>query len=250
MKMEKVILAVLLVCFATLAMATDRQPATVGEYAGLSQVRTDLLNSNTAVTRCAKVTGYYYYSGSIGSSGNGFANEDDTLVPDSHIYQPFSVVSKGTEKHLTVTGLCINSLDTAGVGIDNPTPYEVRFGAKVGSGGTLVCSGNATSSDDPTGRGGFGVNEYTHAVKIRKCKLAGSAKKGTQYHMNVTPQCFKNQVCGNARYFEDTDDSSIDHIGPPTNRGHTLWSSGTFGEHWVYPGAPSFSAGVTGSLTK
>lgn len=247
--MKELILAVVVVtCFVTVATAQDHQPATVGEYSGLSQVRAEEGPSPTGTVRCANVTGYYYYSGSLDTSANGFSNENDTLVADSHIYQPFSVVAKGTRKHLVVTGLCINSLDAAGAGIDNPTPYEIRVHAKVGSGGTLVCSGNATSSDDPTGRSAFGITEYTHAVKISKCRLAGSRKKGTQYHMNVTPQCFKNQVCSAARYFETTDESNLDHVGPPTNRGATLYHSGT--ENWVYPGAPSFSAGVTGKLTQ
>jgi hypothetical protein len=261
--MKRVVLAVVLVaCFVIVAMAQDhRQPATVGEYSGLSQVRTDMVQSGAAVVRCAKVTGYYYYSGNFDSTSlnaNGLDNEDDTKIFNgSQVYQPFSVVAAGEKKHLRATGLCVNSLDTAGAGIDNPTPYEVRFGAQVGSGGTLVCKGKAVSSDDPTGRSGFGITEYTHAVKISKCKLAGSAKTGTQYHMNVTPQCFKNNVCSNARYFESTDDSNLNHIGPATNKDFALWNSIFFGENWMNPHGPfgppdfgSFSAGVTGRLVK
>jgi len=248
---KRVIFSLALVAgFVTAAMAQDRQPVTVGEYSGLSQVRTDQVQPNTAVTLCANVSGYYYYSGNLDTNANGLSNENDTLVQDSHAYQPFSVVAKRTKKHLIVTGLCINSLDPAGMGIDNPTPYEVRLHARVGTGGKLVCSGISTSSDDPTGRSTFGINEYTHAVKISKCKLAGSTGKGTQYHINVTPQCFNNQVCGQARYFESGENSNIGHIGPPTNRNHTLWNSGGFGQHWINPGVPSFSAGVTGRLVR
>ena len=248
---------VLIACFATLAMATH-QPATIGEYSGLSQVRTDRAHANATGPRCAKVTGYYYYSGSFdstNSNANGLANEDDLLVADTHVYQPFSVIAKGKLKHLNVTGLCVNSADPDGFGIDNPTPYEVRANAIVGSGGTLVCKGTAVSSDALTGQGTLPV--WTHAVKISKCKLAGSVKTGTQYHMNVTPQCFKNKVCSSARYFEVTDDSNLDHIGPPTNRGAALWNSATFKENWVNPNTvfggnmmQSFSAGVTGTLVK
>jgi hypothetical protein len=254
-----ILTALLITCFVTVTTAEDqRQPATVGEYGGLSPVRTDMVQSEAAVVRCAHVTGYYYYSGnfdSTSSSANGLSNEADKIVnTGSQIYQPFSVVAAGKKKHLRVTGLCVNSLDTAGAGIDNPTPYEVRFGAQVGSGGTLVCKGKAVSSDDPTGRRGFGINEYTHAVKVSKCKLAGSRKTGTQYHMNVEPQCFKNKVCSNARFFETTDNSNLDHIGPPTNRHAALWNSTFFNENWVNPNSvfgphiDSFSAGVTGRL--
>ena len=255
--------ALLVACFVTVALAVDqRQPATVGEYSGLSQVRTDGVPSPAGTVRCANVSGYYYYSGNFDSTSqyaNGLANEADTMVnTGSQVYQPFSVVAEGRKKHLRVTGLCINSLDTAGAGIDNPTPYEVRVNAKIGSGGTLVCKGQATSSDHPTGRSGFGITEYTHAVKISHCKLAGSANKGTQYHLNVEPQCFKNKVCSTARYFESTDDSNLGHIGPPTNRGDaTLWNSAYFGEYWVaacgiecFGELASFSAGVTGRLTR
>jgi len=250
---KKVIFAVALIaCFATVALAADRQPASVGEYAGLSQVRSGGVNSNAAGVRCKGVSQYYYYSGSFdsnSSSANGLANEMDTIVSTgSQLYQAFT--NKKTA--LTVSGLCENSLDTAGAGIDNPTPYEVRKGAKVGSGGKLVCKGKATSSDAPTGRSGFGINEYTHAVKVTKCKLAGS-KKGVQYHTNVEPQCFKNSVCGSARFFESSDDSNIDHVGPATNKGAQLWNSTFFGETWVNPNSVfggsvflSFSAGVSG----
>jgi len=253
---------VLLACFVTVVMAADhRQPASVGEYSGLSQVRTGSVHSPAAGVRCAGVKAYYYYSGSFdsnSSSANGLANENDTIVSTgSQIYQPFSVKIKATKKHLSVTGLCENSLDTAGAGIDNPTPYEVRSGAVVGSGGKLVCSGTATSSDVATGRTGFGINEYTHAVPVKKCKLAAGKGKGKQYHQNVEPQCFKNSVCGGARFFESSDDSNIDHVGPATNKGAALWNSTFFGETWVNPNTIfggstflSFSAGVSGTLVK
>jgi len=258
---KKVIFAVVLVAgFATAAMAQHhRQPATVGEHSGLSQVRTVGVHPPALTVRCAHVTGYYYYSGNFdsnSSNANALANEADTIVSTgSQVYQPFSVVAKGTKKHLKVTGLCINSIDPSGAGVDNPTPYEVRAKATVNSGGTLVCKGTAVSSDYATGQTQF--EEYTHAVKINKCKLAGSPKTGTQYHMNVEPQCFRNQVCPTQRYFEATDDSNLNHIGPPTNRGAALWNSTNFGENWVNPNTvfggqemESFSAGVTGRLTK
>lgn len=251
---------VLLACFVTVVMAADhRQPASVGEYSGLSQVRTGSAQSPAAPVRCAGVAAYYYYAGSFdstASSANGLANEADTIVSTgSQIYQPFSVKIVAANKHLSVTGLCINSLDTGGAGIDNPTPYEVRSGAVVGSGGKLVCHGTATSSQVATGRIGFGITEYTHAVKTRKCTLAAGAGKGRQYHQNVEPQCFKNSVCGGARFFESTDDSNISHVGRPTNRGAALWNSAFFSETWVNPNTifggtamTSFSAGVSGKL--
>jgi hypothetical protein len=257
-----ILTALLITCFVAAGMAVDhRQPPTVGEYSGLSPVRTDMVQSEAAVVRCAHVTGYYYYSGNFDSANlnaNGLSNEADKIVnTGSQVYQPFSVKIKSTNKHLSVTGLCENSLDTAGLGIDNPTPYEVRAKAMVGSGGTLVCHGTVTSSDVATGRSGFGITEYTHAVKISKCKLAGSTNAGTQYHMNVTPQCFKNSFCGSARYFESTDDANLGHVGPPTNRSAALWNSTFFGENSVNPNTvfggqmmESFSAGVTGRLVK
>lgn len=247
--MKKSIFAVVLVaCFVTVAMAADhRAPASVGEYSGLSQVRSDVAHQPAGTVRCAGVSQYYYYSGnfdSTNSNANGLANENDTIVSTgSQIYQPFTA-----KKKIKVTGLCVNSLDTAGAGIDNPTPYEVRTKAVVGNGGTLSCHGKATSTDAATGRNGFGINEYTHAVKVKKCSVA----KG-QHHFNVEPQCFKNSVCGSARFFESTDDSNLDHKGPATNKGAALWNSTFFGENWVNPNTVfggsamlSYSSGVSG----
>jgi hypothetical protein len=258
--MKRLTFAVVLVaCFATLTMAADRQPATVGEYAGLSQVRADGVHSHAGTVRCANVSGYYYYSGSLDTTSQyatGLSNEEDLAVTQSQVYQPFSVVAAGKKKHLSVTGLCVNSLDTVNV-IDNPTPYEVRFGARPGSCGKLVCSGTATSTDNPTGRSIFGITEYTHAVKVTKCKVKGAANTGTQYHMNVVPVCMSSQCSTSQRFFESTDDSNIGHIGPPTHKDNALWNSTTFGEYWVCPtcvfggySMESFSAGVTGRLVK
>jgi len=179
---------------------------------------------------------------STSSSANGLANEADTVISTgSQIYQPFAVKGK-----LVIAELCVNSLDES-AGVDNPIPYEIRSGAAAGTGGTLVCHGTATSSDAATGRGDFGLSEYTHAVKVKKCILT---KKG-QDHMNVQPQCFKGSNCSSERYFMSTDDSNLDHIGPPTNRGAALWNSTYFGENWVNPNTvfggtemESFSAGI------
>jgi len=247
---KSIFAVVLIACFVTVALAADhRAPATVGEYSGLSQVRNDVAQPHqpAKTVRCIGVSQYYYYSGNFDSTSsvaNGLANEADTIISSgAQVYQPFTV-----KKTLSVTGLCENSLDESAPGIDNPTPYEVRTKAAVGTGGTLTCHGTATSSDKATGRSGFGIPEYTHAVKVKKCSL----KKG-QHHMNVEPQCFKASNCSGARFFQSTDDSNLDHVGAPTNKGAVLWNSAFFGYSWVNPNtvlggneALSESAGVSG----
>jgi len=63
---QSILAVVLVACFVTAAMATDRRaPASAGEYSGLSQVRNDQPHSPATTVRCAgpKLVNYYYYFG-------------------------------------------------------------------------------------------------------------------------------------------------------------------------------------------
>jgi hypothetical protein len=91
----------------------------------------------------------------------------------------------------------------------------------------VVKSGIAKSTDTPTGRQGFGINEYTHRVRFKAVAL-----KAGIYWQNVTPQCFKSNVCSNARYFESSEDDEpkpLNHVGTRNLLDQEIWKSTTFG---------------------
>jgi len=111
-------------------------------------------------------------------------------------------------------------------------------------------SGKARSTDTPTGRQGFGINEYTHRVKFKAVALNPGI-----YWQNVTPQCFKNSICSNARYFESSEDDDpkpLNHVGTKNVLYQEIWNSTTFGIHCASPNDTfgplfvKFSAGVLG----
>ncbi len=253
--MKKMIFAV--AALVGVAMAADAGyvvPATLGEQTGL-QVRSG--RSPQGRSGCPDFKALYYYSGDFDSTNqwaDALSNEADIYVSSgSQVYQVFLAKGTTTKRHLRITGLCVNSIDVVG-GIDNPTPYEVRSGAKVGSGGTLVCRGMATSTDRLT----FNFdNEFAHEVKVRNC-IVPAPRKGVYYWVNLQPQCFKANFCSNgARYYNDTNDSNLNHIGRITPPGMALWNSVYYGENWVNPNAVqggkyflSFSVGVAGTLEK
>ena len=254
--MKKFILAIaLLSCFRTVAVGQDRQPATLGEYSGLSQVRSD--RPPFGRTGCPEFKSPYYYAGDFDPNNqyaNGLSNEADLQVSTgSQVYQAFLAKGTATKHHLKITGLCVNSIDSAGNGIDNPTPYEVRAGAKVGNGGKLVCHGMAKSTDNILG-GDNQFNEHSHSVRIKNCTVP-APKKGVYYWVNVEPQCFKGSECSAQRYFNTSNDENLNHVGHITAPGMALWNSPYEGENWVNPNTIfgekiflSFSQGVAGTL--
>jgi hypothetical protein len=248
--------AVLVAALIPMAAAQDSksQPASLAEKVQV-QGTAPVMSRDWQPVHVPKAPAYckpcYFYSGDFNSSNskaNGLANEDDQLVADSHLYSPFKVSSKGA----TVSGLFVNSLDGVGA-IDNPTPWAINKGVKVGSGGRVVAHGTSKSTDAPTGRSGFGLTEYTHLVKFK----ARALKAGT-YWENVTPQCLTGSSCGSARYFESDeqdDPKPINHVGAKNILDDSFWNSTSFGQNWTQVngtqgcggiGCDMFSAGVLG----
>ena len=250
--MKKMIFVVALI--AALATLAAAQNASIGESVvsrGKAPVMSSTFHSIQPPTAPSYCKPCLWYSGDFdpnNPNANGLANEDDQLVADSHIYAAWKVKGSTTK----AVGAFVNSLDTAGAGIDNPTPWDIRKGASDGNCGTSVKSGSAKSTDTPTGRQGFGINEYTHRVKFKAFHL----KKGT-YWQNVTPQCFNNSVCGGARYFEsseDDDPTPLNHVGTKNLLHMAIWNSSTFGINCANPEDTfgtgifqQFSAGVLGT---
>ena len=240
----------LIAALVTLAAA---QNASIGESV-ISRGQAPVMGSTFHAVQPPKAPGYckpcLWYSGDFdfnNFNANALANEADQLVSDSHIYAAWKVVGTTT----MVQGVFVNSLDTAGVGIDNPTPWEIRKGMRDGSCGRVVKKGKGKSTDTPTGRSGGSVTEYTHRVKFRAFPL-----KSGIYWVNVTPQCFDDSVCPNARYFESSEDDDpqpLNHVGTKNLLHKAIWNSTTFGincanpEDTFGPGIfQQFSAGVLG----
>ena len=248
--------AALIAALIPMASAQDSksQPASLGEKI---QVRgtSPVMSHDWQPVQAPKAPSYckpcYFYAGdfdSTNSNANGLANENDQLVADSHIYSPFKVSTKG----VSVTGLFVNSLDTAGV-IDPTAPWSISKGVKLGVAGKVVAHGTAKSTDVATGRSGFGLTEYTHLVKFKAHVL----KAGT-YWENVTPQCIKGS-CSSSRYFEsdeEDDPKPLNHVGAKNILDNSFWNSITFGTNYVATwgstggcggiGCDMFSAGVLG----
>jgi hypothetical protein len=194
----------------------------------------------------------YFYAGDFdpnNANANGLANEEDQIVPDAHIYSPFTVKAAG----VSVTGLFVNSLDTEG-SIDAKAPWSITKGFKANKEGKVVKKGTAKSTDTPTGRSGFGLSEYTHLVKFAAVQLAA----GT-YWENVTPVCINGSNCGSARYFEsdeEDDPKPLNHVGAKNKLDDSFWTSTSFGvtadPTWGSSGGcggigcDMFSAGVLG----
>lgn len=250
--MKKMIFVVALI--AALATLAAAQNASIGESV-VSRGKAPVMSQSFHSVQPPKAPSYckpcLWYSGDFdpnNPNANGLANEEDQLVPDSHIYSAWKVAGTTT----AAVGAFVNSLDTAGAGIDNPTPWEIRKGMKDGSCGKKVKSGKAKSTDTPTGRQGFGINEYTHRVKFASIALAA----GT-YWQNVTPVCINNSVCPNARFFESTEDDDpkpLNHVGTKNLLHKAIWNSTSFAINCANPEdtfgvgfMEQFSAGVLGT---
>ena len=177
-----------------------------------------------------------WYNGDF-NGVNGLANEQNTLVGQSSIYDNFIVPTPGWH----VTGVFSdNLLNTTVTGAN----WEIRSGVSEGNGGTVVASGTTTTPVvTPTGRSGFGFTEFMVEVTGLSVDLA----PGT-YWLNVTP--IGN---GGGRSF-DSDTSGTNCVGLPCgNDDNAFINSSDFG--FVFHntssgdvGQPDFSMGVEGTV--
>ncbi len=259
--MKKVLLAAALVAALipmAVAQGNKNQSATINENIQVHGTAT-VMSSDWKVSHPPVRPSYcnpcLSYSGDFNpnnSNANGLSNENDLIIPDSHIYTPFLVENKNGA---TVTGLFVNSLDTVGVEDPAQDPWDIRQFITNGNGGKDIATGTAKSTDTPTGRTGFGLTEYTHLVTFQAVTLP----KG-KYFLNVTPQCTNQNDgnCDNARYYEsdEEDNPPINHVGSCKNvDGDSFWNSTTYGETWAGPlnanycgaGCDNFSDGVIGT---
>ena len=181
-------------------------------------------------------SGPLWYNGDF-NGVNGLANEMNTLVGQSSIYDNFIVPAPGW--HIT----SIFSDNLANTNVTGAT-WEIRSGVTEGNGGTVVASGTTTTPVvTPTGRSGFGFTEFMVEVTGLSVDLA----PGT-YWLNVTPV-----GDGSGRSF-DSDTSGTNCVGLPCgNDDNAFINSSDFG--FVFHntssgdvGQPDFSMGVNGTI--
>ena len=136
-----------------------------------------------------------FYAGDFDGK-SGLANEKDLLVSSgAEVLVPFEVPKAG---QWTVTGLFTNDLSNVNL-LDPPKAYwSIRKNVKEGDCGTVIASGNGAASFKPTGRGGFGYEEYTALTKIKQAVLPPG-----RYWLTTVPECMNtnDSNCSQARYF-------------------------------------------------
>jgi hypothetical protein len=143
----------------------------------------------------------YFYGGDLNindPNANALANENDAIVGGNPYgaatYQNF-VWSGG---HNPILGLFTNNLSEL-----NPTSgyWEIRSGVSEGNGGQLIASGTESAANfkqTPTGRGIFGIVEYTDAVKFSNPLTLAN---GT-YWFAMVPVC---KTCNGRSFNSNTD---------------------------------------------
>lgn len=147
---------------------------------------------------------------------NGLANEVNTVVSQSYVYDNFIVPSGGW----TLTDAFSNNLMSFGT---STADVEIRSGVSLNNGGTLVYGAyGVAATQTATGRSGFGYNEYTIEVALPNVFLAPG-----MYWLTVAPS-----DSGGGRSFLSTT-SGANCIGLPCgNDGNSWWTSSYFGKNF------------------
>jgi len=130
----------------------------------------------------------------------GFANENTLLVGNISTYGAVTAPLKGK---ITVSAVFFNNVATAGGVFDPPIgTYDIRTGLSDGNCGTELASGSGPQTAVPTGRSAGDVVEYTTTVSFAKPL---TAKNGTTYWVNETPQCTNtsDSTCSIQEYYFD-----------------------------------------------
>jgi len=171
---------------------------------------------------------------------NGLANETDAIVGGdpygAATYQNFVVAGGG----ITVSGLFTNNLSQL-------TPsngyWEIRSGVSEGDGGTLIAAGTGTMNQTPTGRSGFGYDEYQDLVSGLNVSLGSGTywfavvpeaadQAGRSWNSNTTGRnavgtTIPNQQYWNSSFFgADFTNANNDGIFPIFSSGVYIASCG------------------------
>lgn len=191
-----------------------------------------------------------FYGGDFDSSSSeaqGIANTNSLLVPETTVYVPFAVPGG---QRWQISGLFTNDLATDFQGIDPmQSTWSISSGVSGGTGGTVIASGTASASFNPTGRSGFGFNEFTDLVRFSSAVTLGPGI----YWLSVVPQCTNtgNSLCSSSYYFLSNTQQG-NHFGPYEPEARTFINSSFFGYNYLNVcdvttiGCRVYSAGVLG----
>jgi hypothetical protein len=182
-----------------------------------------------------------FYGGDLGSGGNGVANEMTVVVPLSQVLVPFDIP---TGQIWQIGGLFTNNLSASVIDPKLAT-WSVSKGVQSGDCGTVLASGNSAATYKPTGRSGFGLDEYTLLVKIPPLELSS----GT-YWLSVIPECLNSNdnVCTTAQYYASSfQGMGFNSYGPPEPANESFVNSSYFNLDCQLASGLEFSAGVLGA---
>jgi hypothetical protein len=169
--------------------------------------------------------GILWYNGDF-NGVSYHANGVNTSDPNSWVYDDF-IIPGGQIWNLTAI-FSDNLLSTVVTGAD----WEIRQGIGGGSGGTLIASGTTSSPFvTPTGRSGFGYNEF----KVEVTGLNVALVPG-QYWLVVTP------IGNGTGHSLDTTTSGANCVGTPCGNDGMSWFN------TVGFGSDDFSMGVIGNM--
>jgi hypothetical protein len=179
----------------------------------------------------------YFYGGDWepnNPNANGLSNENDTNIGGdpygAATYQNFVAFTA-----ITVTGLFTNNA----IGYTPTSGYwEIRSGVSEGNGGTLIASGTGSVTNTPTGRSGFGLDEYNNTVSGLNVNLTANT-----YWFAVVPVC---TTC-DGRSFNTNSLDGLNAVGTQISN-QQYWNSAFFGVSFTNANSagvyPTFSSGV------
>jgi len=178
-------------------------------------------------------------------NANGLGNENNAIVGGdpygAATYQNF-VVGAGclTASCWNSSGVLISGLFTNNLSQVTPTAgyWEIRSGISEGNGGTLIASGTGSVTNTPTGRSGFGYDEYRNEVDGLDVILNG----GGTYWFAVVPVCTS---CAGRSFNSNT--FGLNRVGTEIDN-QQYWNSAFFGSNFSNANNqgvfPAFSSGV------
>jgi len=179
----------------------------------------------------------YFYGGDWepnDPNANGLANETDGIVGGdpygAAVYQNFVANTS-----INVTGLFTNNASSY---VPTSGYWEIRSGISEGNGGTLIASGSGNITNTPTGRNGFGFDEFNNTVSGLNVNLGPDT-----YWFAVVPVCATCEV----RAFNTNSLHAVNAVGTQISD-QQYWTSSYFGANFTNADtqitAPAFSSGV------
>jgi hypothetical protein len=198
-----------------------------------------------------------FYGGNFDSknpNSNALQNELTTsVVSGAAVFVPF-VVPFG--KKWTIYALFSNNLSYTEVIDPEHALWSISKDMSQGSEGTVVADGAAPATYKPTGRGGFGMREFTLLATIDPPVTLTSG----EYRMKAEPECTNaaDRACDAAAYYlSDVEDVPRQQATGREPIDQSYYDSGIFG-YFFWPtwgssgacqgvGCDRFSAGAIGT---